>query len=700
MKKVSAKVGITLDKVRGISKGQAKKLGELWITTAEELASLCDVPEGRKGLARHLKVKGKDMDAILEKARKMVPPPSAKERKAAEAAMALKPGVGAMELPKVKLDKTLSLSPYLTIKYPPALTSTLPLDVDWRSRMSPIKNQGSRGTCVSFASTALREYLEVVAGSDTSDLSEQFLYWNCKQNDGNSGCGTWVSVAMQCLLNDGECRESIWPYNASATPCPDAQGPLPQGAMDKADDFKTGHTITLNPKSVDDIKTCLADGKVVPFSVPVYSSWYYSATVRRYGNINMPIPGDTVVGGHAMCFVGYQDDASAPEGGYFILRNSWGTGWAWDSPYEAGYGTIPYAYIAQDGWEAYSADRIPSADVYIRDNPQDTGTVPTQGTTWNSPDVWVRLQDDGHSVGAHQNPEYGQENYGYVRVHNKGPAVAYDVEVNLYYTGFSPSIYPHNWVPIDTLTLDEIDPNETKIVGPFLWTPPTTGHTCLFVRMMSAQDPIVQDYNVRYDNNIVQKNVNIVDMLPNGSSSNTFTLNGVKGAASLNDLIFDKSQLPRNAIVQFKIVRRLADGAKKTEGLAKVSENTRYVTHEVSKKTGKIIGMTLRPDDKSAIRLIITAPKRFGPGRAKEYPLTIVQKTGELTIGKITIMVKEILKPPYVANRNRSCLEVHRAECIWVTKMLDNHRVPFETLEEAHLRGYDNCAHCIGDSKR
>jgi hypothetical protein len=66
----------------------------------------------------------------------------------------------------------------------------------------------------------------------------------------------------------------------------------------------------------------------------------------------MRIGSEASVGGHAMCCVGYQDDANSPGGGFFILRNSWGTGWAYQSPYGAGYGTIPYAYIATQNWEA------------------------------------------------------------------------------------------------------------------------------------------------------------------------------------------------------------------------------------------------------------------------------------------------------------------------------------------------------------
>jgi hypothetical protein len=36
------------------------------------------------------------------------------------------------------------------------------------------------------------------------------------------------------------------------------------------------------------------------------------------------------------------------------VRNSWGLTWANESPYGAGYGTLPYQYITNDAWEAYS----------------------------------------------------------------------------------------------------------------------------------------------------------------------------------------------------------------------------------------------------------------------------------------------------------------------------------------------------------
>ena len=73
--------------------------------------------------------------------------------------------------------------------------------------------------------------------------------------------------------------------------------------------------------------------------------------------------------------VGFQDSASSPGEGYFILRNSWSTSWAYQSPYGAGYGTIPYQYITNDAWEAFSAVvPVPTGDS-LTEPQDDTATT-------------------------------------------------------------------------------------------------------------------------------------------------------------------------------------------------------------------------------------------------------------------------------------------------------------------------------------
>lgn len=69
----------------------------------------------------------------------------------------------------------------------------------------------------------------------------------------------------------------------------------------------------------------------------------------------MPLPGERASSGHCMALVGYQDDRRYSGGGYFIVRNSWGTDWAPKSPYGPGYGMIPYAFIEEHCSEAFTA---------------------------------------------------------------------------------------------------------------------------------------------------------------------------------------------------------------------------------------------------------------------------------------------------------------------------------------------------------
>jgi C1A family cysteine protease len=118
-----------------------------------------------------------------------------------------------------------------------------------------------------------------------------------------------------------------------------------------------GVTNALPPTSVPHLKAELARGRCVAFSVPVFDSWYRNNPgVERSGDIMMPFPGERGDGGHAMCIVGYRDDAAeeAIGGGRFLLRNSWGSTWGTENPNGPGYGTIPYAYLTQYGKEAYS----------------------------------------------------------------------------------------------------------------------------------------------------------------------------------------------------------------------------------------------------------------------------------------------------------------------------------------------------------
>jgi C1A family cysteine protease len=241
---------------------------------------------------------------------------------------------------------------------PQALSfAPLPARVDLHEHMPAIKNQGRRGTCVSFACTAVREYLLGVDNGGApglKDLSEQFLYWNCKKHDGYPGAGTYISVGMDALLHQGQPPEEIWPYNSEIISGNEGQDPPPFGAAEQAVAYCITETEVLPARSVDALRQNLAEGLPVAFAVPVYSYWF-SEPIRSTGDIRLPLPGDRLEGGHAMCMVGYEDDPNVPGGGYFMIRNSWGTTWAAANSIAPGYARLPYAYMAEYASAAHTA---------------------------------------------------------------------------------------------------------------------------------------------------------------------------------------------------------------------------------------------------------------------------------------------------------------------------------------------------------
>jgi len=312
------------------------------ITHVDQLTSVASISSAREALRAELGISEEELGQVVDAAR-------THSSGTATAAPGPARSLGAMRPPASDLMKARSL-PFASTR---AGIPKLPPKVNLVSKMSPIRDQGNRGTCVAFCLTAIHEY----ATHPKPDFSERHLYYLAKHIDGApSDCGTHQSAASRALRSTGQCLETIWAYNASAA-C-NAHGTPPHNAASDA----TQHKISLsavNPHDIVGIKSALAQGRPVGISIPVYNSWYQSPTTDRTGRITMPFPGEHDVGGHCMCVVGYQDDTAStltetPGGGYFILRNSWSTHWGRQCQYGAGYGTIPYAYIAAYNWESYT----------------------------------------------------------------------------------------------------------------------------------------------------------------------------------------------------------------------------------------------------------------------------------------------------------------------------------------------------------
>lgn len=228
----------------------------------------------------------------------------------------------------------------------------LPKGIDYTVKMSPVRDQGSEGTCVSFASVVgMKEYQDKKEYRKFIGLSPRFVYSLCKKYDGApEEEGTYPRMAMKILLNYGTCPESFWPYVAHQKDRPK------KGAAKKARLYRIKAYARLD--TVLEMQRSLVVNGPFLAGVQVYSSWFNNKT-QKDGIIPMPKKKDKLMGGHAICIIGYDDRRKI-----FKFKNSWGLRWA-----DQGYGYLPYDYISKycrDAWSGTDLIEDPKALVRIR----------------------------------------------------------------------------------------------------------------------------------------------------------------------------------------------------------------------------------------------------------------------------------------------------------------------------------------------
>jgi len=164
----------------------------------------------------------------------------------------------------------------------------------------------------------------------------------------------------------------------------------------------------------------------------------------------------------------------------------------------------------------------PISNVWMRDSWEDTGVEPDPNTTGQtmcfSPYIWVRNQRDlsFSFQHAHENPKAGQINWVYVKLHNGGPTISGTLEIYIARasTGLS---WPSDWTQIGAKSIT-INTLTTSVIE-FEWDNDAgAGHYCMIARWVSAADPMtfaetnVINYNTRQNNNIIWRNLNIINL--------------------------------------------------------------------------------------------------------------------------------------------------------------------------------------------
>jgi C1A family cysteine protease len=136
-----------------------------------------------------------------------------------------------------------------------------------------------------------------------------------------------IRDGIKTLNKQGACSEKKWPYVISKF----ALKPTPVCYKEALDHQITSYHRIL---TLDDMRTCLAEGFPFVFGFSVYES-FETPDVADTGIVNLPKPDERLLGGHAVLAVGYDEMQKR-----FIVRNSWGTSWG-----QKEYFTMPYAYL-------------------------------------------------------------------------------------------------------------------------------------------------------------------------------------------------------------------------------------------------------------------------------------------------------------------------------------------------------------------
>ena len=189
---------------------------------------------------------------------------------------------------------------------------------------------GELGSCTANAIAAAMEFERIKQKLPDFVPSRLFIYYNERAMEGTVlfDSGAQIRDGIKSVAKQGAVAESEWPYNISRF----AVKPPIKCYTDALKDLVTQYSSITQISS--QLKGCLASGYPFVFGFSVYES-FESDAVAQTGHVPMPRSNEQLLGGHAVMAVGYDDTNQ-----WFIVRNSWGTGWGM-----RGYFTLPYAYL-------------------------------------------------------------------------------------------------------------------------------------------------------------------------------------------------------------------------------------------------------------------------------------------------------------------------------------------------------------------
>lgn len=218
----------------------------------------------------------------------------------------------------------------------------LPPSVDLSATCPSVYDQGQLGSCTANAIAAAMEFDQLKQNNKLDFMpSRLFIYYNERAMEGTikSDAGAEIRDGIKSVNNLGVCKESTLPYNIAKFKTKPKAVCFKEGLLHKSVSYKS-----LTNTNLNDLLSCLASGVPFVFGFTVYES-FESATVAQTGIVPMPSKTESVLGGHAVMAVGYDQSKKM-----FLVRNSWGSSWGLNGYFWMPFDYMTSANLASDFW--------------------------------------------------------------------------------------------------------------------------------------------------------------------------------------------------------------------------------------------------------------------------------------------------------------------------------------------------------------
>jgi hypothetical protein len=390
-----------------------------------------------------------------------------------------------------------------------------------------------------------------------------------------------------------------------------------------------------------------------------------------------------------------------------------------------GKGRINAGKAMADVISNHNYDKV---DVYIRNSLTDNGEGRyNDDPLYWSPDIIVRQksidpEDRETELGDYtidpgsENVVIGENNYIYIRVHNKlkvnegddKESNTTDVHVRVYYAPLSTNCAREHWEYIGQLDIYDVVAGDHRFSDELVWNAPDpgyAGHFCIIASIEGVQDPHPDPRDIsnaheymefiRTNNNICYRNVFFEHVLSDSVFSFNFFFTGFPDEKDFHKLRIKKKTVVKESKVLLELPRSIipnevANLDNMVEKIKKATKHSR--SFELNKAKVASIN-NLLPLKRELIKVEVKIPANAKPNEVYEFSIEDVVKDD--VVGDLHFLLK-VVDPKnvkYIGLRDKRA--VHKINCNHLERTNRQSWVTFDSIRSALYAGYDKALDCL-----